>query len=103
MGLSSTMRVRMPPDRPDEDDVKDARDRGRSTFAGGTIKVGPGMFRDITDAGRGGYSDPGLHGGVIGKACEGMTSWALASNTEVSSPVSRVQAKEAVVFIERVH
>jgi len=84
MGLSSTIRVRMPPDRPDEDDVKDPRDRGRTSFGGGIIKVDMGMFRDITDAGRGGYSDPGLHGGVIGRECEGRNSWPLASKTEGS-------------------
>jgi len=64
----------MRPDRPDEDDEKDPCDRGRDSFACGTIKVELGMFKDITDTGRGGYSDPGLHGGVIGRACDGMNS-----------------------------
>jgi len=59
----------MPPASAAEDSVKEFRGLGRTGFGAGT-KVEMGTWRAITDAGRGGYSDPGLHGGVRGSACE---------------------------------
>lgn len=62
MGLSSTMSVRKPPDDDRENDSLAARLRERDGTGDDDVMKSGGA----TEGGLSGYTDVGLHGGVIG-------------------------------------
>jgi len=67
----------------------------------GVSHIETGAWSAIADAGRGGYSDPGLHGGVRGRRCRRDSNFRpLGSIVEGMSVAMRVQATEAVESIE---
>ena len=64
MGLSSTMSVRKPPDDDREKDSLGVRLRERGGAGDDDVR----KSGEATEGGLSGYTDVGLHGGVIGGA-----------------------------------